>query len=98
MLLSQPLHFAAYARTDASVVAALYRRRSRWTTLLSPSWALRWTRGSLASLSASLRTFGFLSTLAAPWRSLAKRPPWSPFSPFFLLNKGCSSSLFSVFC
>src|SRR5919202_6545962 len=61
-----------------------YRRRSLCHTLLSPSLALRCTRGSLATLWASLRTFGFLSTSAAPWRSLAKRLSSSPFFPLLL--------------
>jgi hypothetical protein len=73
-----------------------YRRRSRCHTRLSPSLALRCTRGSLATLWASLRTFGFLSTLAAPWRSLAKRLS-SFFLPLLLLNKGFSSSFHLCF-
>ena len=70
----------------------LYLRRKRCAARLPKSKAFRWTRGSLASLSASLRTFGFFSRSVAPWRNFAMRPSSAGSSPFFFLNNGCYSS------
>jgi hypothetical protein len=71
-----------------TVFALPYLRRNRCAARLAKSKAFRWTRGSLASLSASLRTFGFLSKSVALWRSLPARLSSSDFSPFFFLNNG----------
>ena len=70
----------------------LYLRRKRCAARLPKSKAFRWTRGSLASLSASLRTFGFFSRSVAPWRSFAMRPSSAGSSPFFFPNNGYYSS------
>ena len=70
-----------------------YLRRKRCAARLARSKAFRWTRGSLASLSASLRTFGFFSRSVALWRSLAVRPSSSTgLSPFFFPNNSYYSS------
>src|SRR5215203_2109364 len=88
----------ASIRTPARSLLLLYRRRKRCHARLAHSWAFRWTRGSLATLAAPLRTFGFLSTSAALWRSFAVRLASSSSSflrlpSFFLLNKGRPSFL-----
>src|SRR5215211_8411299 len=72
----------------------LYRRRKRCHARLAHSWTFRWTRGSLATLAAPLRTFVFLSTSAALWRSFAVRlPSFLGLPSFSLLNKGRPSFL-----
>src|SRR5829696_8062748 len=89
----------ASIRTPARSLLLLYRRRKRCHARLAHSWAFRWTRGSLATLAAPLRTFGFLSTSAALWRSFAVRLASSSsffflrLPSFFLLNKGRPSFL-----
>src|SRR5215216_3329868 len=84
----------ASIRTPARSLLLLYRRRKRCHARLAHSWAFRWTRGSLATLVAPLRTFGFLSTSAALWRSFVVRlPSFLRLPSFFLLNKGRPSFL-----
>src|SRR5919107_1186975 len=84
----------ASIRTPVRSLLLLYRRRRRCQARLAHSWAFRWTRGSLATLAAPLRTFGFLSTSAALWRSFAVRLPSLLGLPSFsLLNKGRPSFL-----
>src|SRR5215212_10257650 len=79
----------ASIRTPARSLLLLYRRRRRCHARLAHSWALRWTRGSLATLAAPLCTCGFLSTSPALCRSFAVRPPsFLRLPSFFLLNKG----------
>src|SRR5215204_6387543 len=85
---------ALSARLPARSLLLLYRRRRRCHARLAHSWAFRWTRGSLATLAAPLRTCGFLSTSAALWRSFAVRlSSFLRLASFFLLNKGRPSFL-----